>query len=83
MLIYVRASVRPVQVCLELSIFIFIGQSHLRAITALRTQSENTHRAIREHSERNKSIKIRVIQLEPKILRLVVLAFCMLDMSDC
>ena len=35
-----RACVRPVQVCLEQSIFIFLGQ------IALREQSENTHRAL-------------------------------------
>ena len=73
MLIYVRASVRASGSSLSraLNLHRYRSESHLRAITALRTQSENTHRAIREHSERNKSIKIRVIQSEPKILRLV------------
>ena len=39
MLIYVRASVRPVQVCLEQSIFIFLGQRAIRAIKALKSES--------------------------------------------
>ena len=39
---------------------------------ALREQSESNQRAIREHSESTQSIKIKVIQSEPKLLRLVV-----------
>ena len=42
MLIYVRMYVRPVQVCLEQSIFIFLGQR------AVREHSENTRRALKQ-----------------------------------
>ena len=38
---------------------------------AIREQSESTKRALREQSESTQSIQIRVIQSEPKILRLV------------
>ena len=53
MLIFVRPSVRPVQTCLEQSIFIILGQ-------ILREHSESTQRAIREQSVITQSIKIRV-----------------------
>ena len=64
MLIYVRssvrASVRPVQVCLEQSIFIFLGQR------AVRKQSENTHRALRalKSDSYSRSLKYRVLLLK-------------------
>ena len=51
--------VRSVQTCLEQSIFIFLGQRSIRAVRE------------REDSESNQSIQIKVIQSEPKILRLV------------
>ena len=60
----VRPSVPSAVCCLEQSIFIFLGQ---RATE----QSESTQKALKEHSESSQSIKIRVIQSEPKILRLV------------
>ena len=60
MLISVRSSVRP------------SGPSLSRAVNlhqrAIKVHSESTLRAHREHSE----LKIRVIQSEPKILRLVL-----------
>ena len=64
----VRPFVRSVQICLEQSILIFLGQ---RAIRAHRDHSKSNQRTLREQSESNQSIKIRVIQSEPKILRLV------------
>ena len=54
--------------CLKQSIFIFLGQ---RAIE----QSESTQKALKEHSESSQIIKIRVIQSEPKILRLVKMVY--------
>ena len=62
---FVHSYVRLVQVCLEQSIFIFLGRRALRAL--------------RQHSENNQSIKIRVIQSEPKILRLFL--FWMQDLD--
>ena len=51
-------SVCPAQVCLEQTIFIFLGQR------ALRKQSKSNQRAVN-------AFTIKVIQSEPKILRLV------------
>ena len=63
----VRPSVRSVQVCLEQSIFIFLGQRALR-------EQAKSNQALREHSEgTQRTLKIRVIPSEPKILRLVCL----------
>ena len=71
-----RSLVRSVQVCLEQSIFIILAQIFKQSVrnkSAVSEHSESTQRAIREQSESNQSIKIRVIQSEPKILRLVCL----------
>ena len=72
---FVYACMRLVQVCLEQSFIIFLGQR------ALREQS-SSQRALGEHSE---SIKIRVIQLEPKIRRLVgeMMASSIKKLSEC
>ena len=51
-----------------LNIHLSRSESNQRVIIE---QSENTQRAIREQSKSNQSNKIRVIQSEPKILRLV------------
>ena len=60
-----RSSVRSVQVCLEQSIFIFLGQRALR-------EQAKSNQALREHSKgTQRALKIRVIPSEPKILRLV------------
>ena len=72
----VLISVCPGQTCLGQSIFNFLTQRTLKEHSdnnqrAIREHSDNNQRAIREQSESNQSIKIRVIQSEPKILRLV------------
>ena len=65
-------SVRVCQTCLEQSIFIFLAQRALREQSSSQGEhSESTKRTLREHLESSQSIKIRVIQSEPKILRLV------------
>ena len=76
MLIFVR-SVLPVLVCQELSIFIFLAQTHFKSTKrTLREHSERIQRALRGHLENTKRslryLVIReqsdcVIPLEPKI----------------
>ena len=54
-----------------------LGSSLSRAVNLHLTRSEidqSTQGVIREHLGSNQSISIRVIQSEPKILRLVILA---------
>ena len=56
------------------NLHLFRSEITQKAIRALRKRSENTQKAIRVQWESTQSIKIRVIQSEPKILRLVARA---------
>ena len=83
MLIFVRPSVRSVQTCLEQSIFSFLGHITLREQSEHSNSKQSGQRVVIKHSESIQSIKIRVIQSEPKILRLVYTASILIKVFPC